>query len=214
MAMDESSFLDQIAAAPRDVDQRKVYADWLEERHDPRAAVLRAQIHAIEARTGPPEARRAAMRAACADIDPSWLAQIDLAPIENCVHPPDLPSPCPGRWEALPREPLATQTRRCPVCAASVRYHTAPPEALDFGDPVAILSAAERRPGDLNILVLPPTNPPPPQIYSNPAVPYPPLDPTDRPHTPLPPPPPEAPEASAPADATPRRWWQFWRRSD
>ena len=176
--MNEDSFLDQIATAPRNVDHRKVYADWLEERRDPRAAVLRAQIRAIEAAPDAADARRAAMREACAGVDPSWLAQIDLAPIENCTPPPG--ADCPGRWEALPREPLATQTRRCPVCAATVRYLPAPPGLLGEGDPVAILSAAERRPGDLDLVVLSTSAVQP--IHTNPAAPYPPevFDPEDR----------------------------------
>ena len=39
---EEGAFLRAAFAAPDDAAPRLVYADWLEERHDPRAAVIRA----------------------------------------------------------------------------------------------------------------------------------------------------------------------------
>ena len=176
--MNEDSFLNQIAAAPRNVDHRRVYADWLEERHDPRAAVLRAQIRAIEASPDASEARREEMRETCAAVDPSWFAQIDLAPIENCAQSPG--AGCPGRWEALPREPIATLTRRCPVCTATVRYHAGPPGPLMGEDPVAIRSFAERFPGDLGPFRPSPLAPPVIDRCPDPSV-LPPPNPPDRP---------------------------------
>ena len=209
--MDEASLLELIAAAPRDIDHRRVYADWLEDRHDPRAAVLRAQIRVLDATEGSSSVRRAAILAACAEVDPSWLAQIDLAPIENCPRSPK--ADCPGRWETLPREPLATLTRRCPVCAASVRYHTAPPRTLASGAPIAVLSAAERHPGEAPVLRPPPTYAPQP-LYTNPSIPYPrpPPPPSPPPSAPVPsnPPRPADPQTSPePSKPTPR-WWRFW----
>lgn len=41
LSPDEDVFLAEIAAAPRSVDRRLIYADWLEERSDPRADLIR-----------------------------------------------------------------------------------------------------------------------------------------------------------------------------
>lgn len=45
---DEQAFLDRLRANPHDRPTRLIYADWLEERGDERAAVLRLETAAIE----------------------------------------------------------------------------------------------------------------------------------------------------------------------
>ena len=44
----EEEFLQQIVAAPEDVEPRLVYADWLEERGDPRGDFIRIQCELAE----------------------------------------------------------------------------------------------------------------------------------------------------------------------
>lgn len=70
MAVDEveQKFLDAIAAHPGDREARSVYADWLDERGDPRGEYLRLelQLHEIPAR----------MAALAPHIEDAWIAQI------------------------------------------------------------------------------------------------------------------------------------------
>lgn len=50
--MTEDDFLRGIAAAPQDGMLRLVYADWLEERHDPRSHFLRRDAELVDRSTG------------------------------------------------------------------------------------------------------------------------------------------------------------------
>jgi uncharacterized protein (TIGR02996 family) len=73
--MADDPFFRAILAAPGDDTVRLVYADWLEERDDPRAAFLRLEVET--AALPPADARRAALQArlleAAAGIDLPWL---------------------------------------------------------------------------------------------------------------------------------------------
>src|SRR5437762_1580159 len=64
----EATFLEAIRAAPDDDEVRRVYADWLDERGDPRGEYLRLEIQLVR---GP--ARLAELAAA---LDPSWLYKV------------------------------------------------------------------------------------------------------------------------------------------
>jgi uncharacterized protein (TIGR02996 family) len=64
----EEMFLEAIRANPDDDDARRVYADWLEERGDPRAEYLRVEIHLAR---GP---RRLAELAAT--VDRAWVLRV------------------------------------------------------------------------------------------------------------------------------------------
>src|SRR5262245_25234308 len=71
----EQAFLDQLAAKPGDDVTRLVYADWLEERGDPRADYLRLEIELAgveeyEERHDPLEQRARELRAG---LDPAWV---------------------------------------------------------------------------------------------------------------------------------------------
>src|SRR5690242_18256365 len=63
--MTDDVFLDALAADPLDDVTRAVYADWLEERGDARAAFLRAELRGDEAE----------MRAALPAVDEEWAYQ-------------------------------------------------------------------------------------------------------------------------------------------
>lgn len=64
----EQTFLAAIAANPHDREARAVYADWLDERGDPRGEYLRLELlqHELPAR----------MAALAAALDEAWLAQV------------------------------------------------------------------------------------------------------------------------------------------
>ncbi|OWK36734.1 TIGR02996 domain-containing protein [Fimbriiglobus ruber] len=77
--MDEEAFLRAIGAAPDDHTVRLVYADWLEERADPRAELVRLQVRLREAADDDPshaplQAREQELRAGCPVY---WLARLD-----------------------------------------------------------------------------------------------------------------------------------------
>src|SRR5262249_17492289 len=99
---DEAAFLAAIAEAPDDRATRLVYADWLEERGDPRAELVRIEE---ERRAVPPYSdrywslgpRRLALRAVC---DPAWLAALgyDLGPL---VFRDGVPDGWRERWRLI-----------------------------------------------------------------------------------------------------------------
>jgi uncharacterized protein (TIGR02996 family) len=76
---EDEPFLRAIDAAPDDDTPRLVYADWLDERGDPRAAYVRAEVerHRLKPRDKRREelgSRLAGLRSAA---DPDWLSRID-----------------------------------------------------------------------------------------------------------------------------------------
>jgi uncharacterized protein (TIGR02996 family) len=75
---DEEGFLQAIAAAPADDLPRLVYADWLDDRSDPRATYLRLAIQAAnQVRYGLPlEDLRSALRDTCAAAPADWRRQV------------------------------------------------------------------------------------------------------------------------------------------
>jgi uncharacterized protein (TIGR02996 family) len=76
---DEAGFLDAIKANPGDVMLRLVYADWLEERGDPRGDFIR--LHLALAATAPDHADRVAGEHELSDLrkccDAAWLVVIE-----------------------------------------------------------------------------------------------------------------------------------------
>jgi uncharacterized protein (TIGR02996 family) len=148
---DEAPFLQAVQAAPGDTGLLLVYADWLEERGDPRAEFLRVRV--ALGRLSPIEKQFRVLwqqlRRLRAGVDPTWLAVLDRTPIENC--PVQFAYPCPKRWEALrPTEDAAV--RYCEACQQQVYYCSTLKQArrhAEAGDCVAIDSMLNRRPGDL-----------------------------------------------------------------
>jgi uncharacterized protein (TIGR02996 family) len=92
---EEQGFLDEIARNPRDNTPRLVYADWLEERGDPRAEYLRAEIElaAMKPRTRKAAGPTRRLMAARAKVDPGWLARLEQPDVLRAV-----PVPFPAYW--------------------------------------------------------------------------------------------------------------------
>jgi hypothetical protein len=132
---------------------RLVYADWLEEKGDARAAFLRAQVG-----SGPlPQL----------ELDPDWVAQVDRTPIENCPGV-QFAYACPKKWEDL--APRSERVRFCGACQQEVHHCTSVAEAQSHawqGHCVAVGSFVPRAPGDLQPveplmgIIVPPPEPPP-----------------------------------------------------
>src|SRR4051794_28597196 len=114
----EADFLRALQDAPGDDDVRGVYADWLEERADPRAELLRAEVRL--AHLAPGHADFDAVRSRVHDLsrtlDRAWVAAVSRARIEGC----DLPFVfrCPRQWEQLTPTDDPT-VRSCDICRKS-----------------------------------------------------------------------------------------------
>jgi uncharacterized protein (TIGR02996 family) len=75
---EDEAFIRMIVDSPGDEGPRLVYADWLEERGDPRGAYLRAECEAVK--TGDPSA----MQRLALGLDAVWVARVSLPPIGVC----------------------------------------------------------------------------------------------------------------------------------
>jgi len=144
-------FSKAVQAAPGDTELLLVYADWLEDRGDPRAEFLRVRV--ALGRLSPTEKQFQVLwtqlRRLRSRTDPSWLAVLDRTPVENCaVH---FAYACPKRWEALDLTE-DTSIRFCEVCQRRVYYCTTLKQArrhAEAGDCVALNSTLNWRSGDL-----------------------------------------------------------------
>jgi len=116
--VDDEAFLRAIAAAPADDAPRLAYADWLDERGDPRAAFVRAEV--ALARSGPTADGRAGLLKRRADVDPAW-------------------------WPRLARATSGARgVFRCAACGVAVTgpvWPLADPVWLDQSDGIALVPA-------------------------------------------------------------------------
>lgn len=83
---DDEAFIRAIVAAPADEAPRLIYADWLEERDDPRAAYLRAEVAAFRC-IPESKARNSGLwhlLDEAVEIDPVWVARISRPPAGVC----------------------------------------------------------------------------------------------------------------------------------
>lgn len=99
--MSDDAFIRAILADPADDAARLIYADWLEERGNPRGEYLRLEVAlAALGRAEPVRGQlQDRLREAAAGIDLSWLAAVSRVPIENCGV--SFQFRCPKRWEQL-----------------------------------------------------------------------------------------------------------------
>jgi uncharacterized protein (TIGR02996 family) len=170
--VEEDRFIQAILADPDDTSIRLVYADWLEERGDPRGEFLRLEAALMEL---PREDERwagmaARLRALRATIDRDWLTALGREPIERCEL--SFQFQCPKRWDHLRVTPNV-DVRFCSRCKRHVHYCHSIEEArrqASRGRCVAVDPVVERKEGDLlrarrtvGILLGPP--PPRPDPY-------------------------------------------------
>jgi uncharacterized protein (TIGR02996 family) len=83
--MEDGAFIRAIVTNPDDDTTRLVYADWLDERGDPRGALLRAELEwARPWRDGncPPDPK--ALRKQAKKIDPLWALRVARPPLGVC----------------------------------------------------------------------------------------------------------------------------------
>jgi uncharacterized protein (TIGR02996 family) len=159
---DEKPFIEAILADPDDDAPRLIYADWLEDRGDPRGEYLRLDAEVVRLPEGDPRraecvSRLGALRAA---VDPEWAAVVDRTRIEGCSRVEHEGSfrvrfdvECPMRWQSLKRtgDPLV---RFCEGCKKKVFYCGTVEQARRhawFGHCIAVDSHATRAEGDVPI---------------------------------------------------------------
>jgi uncharacterized protein (TIGR02996 family) len=148
---EESAFLRAIAEDPNDEGTRLVFADWLEERGDPRAEFIRLDC-AVRRMTGREEDygevqdRWWELRA---ELDPAWRAVLGQSVIENCHV--RFQFRCPARWQKLKATELP-MVRLCDRCHKEVHYCDTIEKAKEHacaGHCVAVDLRVDRHPGDL-----------------------------------------------------------------
>jgi uncharacterized protein (TIGR02996 family) len=77
---EDEGFIRAIVDGPGDDTPRLVYADWLDDRADPRGQYLRAERESIV--TGDVER----LRELAAGLDPVWVARVSLPPVGVCIE--------------------------------------------------------------------------------------------------------------------------------
>jgi uncharacterized protein (TIGR02996 family) len=149
----DEAFIQAILAEPDDPALRLIYADWLDERDDPRGEFLRAEARL--AALAPDDNARprlaARLRELRARISPDWLARLDRVPVENCDV--QFEFVCPRRWQQL-QPTKDSAVRYCDRCERRVYYCRSVDEAREHaqkGHCIAVDSRAERRYGDLTL---------------------------------------------------------------
>lgn len=76
---EDDALLRTVIDRPGDDTARLVYADWLDERDDPRGPFLRAEVEWAHARD-----EGHALRALAANLDPLWVARVSRPPLGVC----------------------------------------------------------------------------------------------------------------------------------
>lgn len=155
--MGDEGFIRAIAEHPDHDTTLLVYADWLEERDDPEAA-LKAEFLRLTVAERAEDAQR--LQQLAADLDTSWLAVVSRPRIENCGQKRAETGRravlrfdflCDRRWEEL--DPTEDQAVRfCDGCQQSVHYCDTIMEARRqtwAGHCIAVDLGVIRRQGDL-----------------------------------------------------------------
>jgi uncharacterized protein (TIGR02996 family) len=153
MSVDEA-FIQDILAHPYDLGLRLIYADWLDERGDPRGTFLRAEAEYLAL---PPNDKRRGgtrrqLRQLASSLDSRWRKRLDLPLIENCV--PDFEFVCPKRWQDL-AETEQAGVRFCDKCEKNVYHCDTVREArahAEEGHCVAVDTRQDRSRGDLRFV--------------------------------------------------------------
>ena len=146
---DHRAFIRAILSDPTDEVSRLVYADYLDERDDPRGQFLRLEV--AEARGEPHDGDRLAELRRRLDAD--WLTQVERPAVEKCPLPVlKFAYRCPKRWDHL-RLTEDESVRHCDTCDRPVFYCRSIEDAKDHaadGHCVAVSRHVARVPGDLD----------------------------------------------------------------
>ena len=161
---DHRAFIKGILNDPTDEVPRLVYADYLDERDDPRGRFLRLEV--AEAKGELPEADEPELRRLREELDPDWLVMIERPPVANCPGDRMFEKPCDRKWDDL-RTTETDGVRHCDSCEQKVYFSRTLKEARGHtwrNRCVAIAPGVKWRRGDLNRRIrmgrmLPPADP-------------------------------------------------------
>jgi len=134
----EAALVDAIIGAEEA--SRLVYADWLDDRGDPRARLVRE----LESGSKPDPDQLAQL----VPTNVRWRARVLQPPIEGCRRG----DTCPGHWGGLAQRAGRADLRTCMTCTKLVLYAVDPAQArehLGHGGTVVLDALALRWPGDL-----------------------------------------------------------------
>ena len=120
ISADDEAFLSEIQKSPYDDTPRFVYADWLEERGDPRAEYLRleCEIAALQKGDALFKELQPRLHELRQNLDVRWIAAVGRTKVGNCGT---FAFACPQRWEKLKKTGNPRQ-RHCDVCHRTVYY--------------------------------------------------------------------------------------------
>lgn len=150
---DEISFIREVLFDLKDEMPRQVYADWLEERGDPRGAFLRIDyaMRQLDSEVAEYEQQRERRDELVHKLDPQWVSLLARVAIESCSRG-NVGVLCPLDWHALPPIGDDPTQRYCDQCGRSVTYCFTIDEARKQsrkGECVAIDLAVVRSKDDL-----------------------------------------------------------------
>ncbi len=166
LTTDERKFLKEVEDDLNDDSARLVYADWLEERGDPRGEYLRLEYELGSGNGTNHELNAAANRMKHLKrlISPDWLALVSRATIEGCAGNCLGTRKCVNHWRELQKTDQPT-IRVCHDCGHAVHFCTDLRSARWLagrqGSRVAVESTLERAVGDMTeVGVVPPQDVP------------------------------------------------------
>jgi uncharacterized protein (TIGR02996 family) len=131
---EDRAFLRVLLDVPEDRNTWLVYADWLDDRGDPRAEFLRLSVERSLLTEHDPArpAVEARLRQLRAELDPNWMMMFDDAPIGNCPRAGWRTVRCPmRRWDGLAATDVP-DIRLCHECRRPVFYCHSVEEAREF----------------------------------------------------------------------------------
>ena len=149
-AHEDDPFIRAVLVDPENEAPRLIYADWLEERGDPRGEYLRLECYLATLSQDDPQLDPVLIRfrELHRQIDPAWRAAVARSKVGRCRL---FEFRCPKRWDKLRRTADCT-VRFCTACRKEVFYCDNILEArqhAERGRCVAIDVAVPRRKDDL-----------------------------------------------------------------
>jgi uncharacterized protein (TIGR02996 family) len=188
---DDKAFIRAILDHPDELTTWLAYADWLDDRGDPRSEFLRLTA---ERRTSSDEDRTAAIDARLeelrAQLDPNWMLVFETAALANC-RGAGWAFRCPLNWNQL--APTDTpDIRICHTCKSPVFFCHTIEEARQFASSGQCVALSSRISAEQQAELAPPIED---EVEFMGLM----MDPAEE--SDLQPPEPPAP---------PKPWWKFW----
>ena len=144
---EEMAFLRELLDMPEDRNSWLVYADWLDDRGDPRAEFLRLTVaHSLMAEGDPERAEaEARLKQLRAELDPNWMMMFDAAPVTYCYRWLGVRGRCGQSWADMAPTDVP-DIRICRQCNKAVIYCHTLEEAREYDSCGQIVALSTRIP--------------------------------------------------------------------